>query len=114
RPRSAGQWRGARQARRLRALHPILQGQGMSDILERILTVKREEVARGKSAVSLSEQCRLAEAGSPVRGFVAAMQAKIGAGESAVIAEIKKASPSKGVIRADFHPAEIAASYESA
>lgn len=86
----------------------------MSDILERILSVKREEVARGKSAVSLAEQRRLAEAGSPVRGFVAAMQAKIGAGESAVIAEIKKASPSKGVIRADFHPAEIAASYESA
>ena len=86
----------------------------MSDILERILTVKREEVARGKAAVSLAEQRRLAETALPGRGFVAAMQAKIAAGDAAVIAEIKKASPSKGVIRADFRPAEIAASYEAA
>lgn len=83
----------------------------MSDILERILSVKREEVAHGKVGVSLAEQRRLAEAAGMPRGFVAAIRGKIAAGDAAVISEIKKASPSKGVIRADFRPAEIAASY---
>ena len=86
----------------------------MSDILDRILSVKRDEVARGKAVVSLGEQRRLAEGAPPARGFVASMRVKIAAGEAAVIAEIKKASPSKGVIRADFRPAEIAASYAAA
>lgn len=86
----------------------------MSDILERILTVKREEVAHGKTAVSLTEQQRRAEAAAAPRGFVEAMQAKIAVGLPAVISEIKKASPSKGVIRADFQPAQIARAYEAA
>lgn len=86
----------------------------MSDILERILAVKRDEVAHGKQTISLAEQRALAASAEPVRGFVASMRARIAAGDSAVIAEIKKASPSKGVIRADFHPEEIAASYEAA
>jgi len=83
----------------------------MSDILERILTVKREEVARGKQQISLTEHQRQAEAAGAPRDFVAAMRGKITAGKAAVIAEIKKASPSRGVIRADFRPAEIAADY---
>jgi len=86
----------------------------MSDILERILTVKRDEVARGKAAVPLADQRRLAQAAPTPRGFVAAMRDRIAAGQAAVIAEIKKASPSKGVIRADFRPAEIAPAYEAA
>ena len=85
----------------------------MSDILERILVVKRDEVARGQAAVPLAEQRRLAEAAAPARGFTQAMRAKLAAEFPAVIAEIKKASPSKGVIRADFRPAEIAAAYEA-
>lgn len=85
----------------------------MSDILERILAVKREEVAQGRLVVPLTEQRRLAEDRPPPRGFVSAIRAKIAAGRPAVIAEIKKASPSKGVIRADFRPADIAESYEA-
>lgn len=84
----------------------------MSDILERILSVKRDEVARGKAEVSLSEQVDRARAASAPRDFVGAMRSKIAAGKAAVIAEIKKASPSKGVIREDFQPAEIAVSYQ--
>ena len=83
----------------------------MSDILERILATKREEVAAGLAAVPLAEMRARAEAASAPRDFVGALRAKIAAGQPAVIAEIKKASPSKGVIRPDFRPAEIAASY---
>ncbi|WP_445004138.1 indole-3-glycerol phosphate synthase TrpC [Halomonas mongoliensis] len=80
-------------------------------ILTRILQRKDEEVAERSRAVPEAELLRLAaEQGAP-RGFVAAMQRLIAAGDPAVIAEIKKASPSKGVIREDFRPAEIAASY---
>ncbi len=83
----------------------------MSDILEKIVAVKREEVAAAKNRKPL-EVVR-ADAWSRVltRDFVAAMRSKIAAGQAAVIAEIKKASPSKGVMRADFIPADIAQSY---
>ena len=81
------------------------------EILERILAVKREEIAAGLAAKPLDQMQAEAFAQGPARDFVGAVRAKIAAGQSAVIAEIKKASPSKGVIRADFHPAEIAASY---
>ena len=81
------------------------------DILKRILAVKAEEVAATQAVRSLAVVRDEARAQPPSRGFVAAIRAKIAAGQSAVIAEIKKASPSKGVIRADFRPAEIAADY---
>src|SRR6218665_2632715 len=84
----------------------------MADILQRICEVKVEEVPAARRKPSLPSQREEAEARTDVRGFEAALRAKIAAGRSAVIAEIKKASPSKGVIRADFRPAEIAASYE--
>lgn len=86
----------------------------MSDILNKILATKREEVAAGLKALPLAELRAAAEAAAkanPTRDFVGALRAKLAAGQSAVIAEIKKASPSKGVIRQDFRPAEIAASY---
>ncbi len=86
----------------------------MSDILNKILAVKREEVAAARALVSDSAVRERAAAEAPARGFVAAIRAKIAAGQPAVISEIKKASPSKGVIRADFRPADIAASYEKA
>jgi len=84
----------------------------MSDILDKILATKREEIAAGLAAVPLAEMRACAEAQLPTRDFVGAIRNKIAAGQPAVIAEIKKASPSKGVIRPDFHPADIAASYE--
>lgn len=83
----------------------------MSDILKRILAVKREEVAAAQARRPLAEVRAEAEAQSSPRGFVAALQARIDAGRPAVIAEIKKASPSKGLLRADFRPAELAADY---
>jgi len=85
----------------------------MSDILKRILAVKREEVAAALIARPLAKVRAEAEAQPAPRDFVGAIRCKIVAGQSAVIAEIKKASPSKGVIRADFRPAEIAADYET-
>ena len=84
----------------------------MSDILNRILATKKDEVATARSRVSLSELKVLARDAGPARDFVGAIQTRIAAGQPAVIAEIKKASPSKGVIRADFDPAGIAVSYE--
>ena len=83
----------------------------MSDILNKILAVKREEVAAAVLIKPLAEVRATAEAQTKPRDFVGAIRGKLAAGESAVIAEIKKASPSKGVIRADFRPAEIAADY---
>ena len=83
----------------------------MSDILQRIVAVKREEVAAGHARRSLSSWREEAEARRDVRDFEAALRSRIGAGRSAVIAEIKKASPSKGVLREHFVPAEIAARY---
>ncbi|HEX8980442.1 MAG TPA: indole-3-glycerol phosphate synthase TrpC [Parasulfuritortus sp.] len=84
----------------------------MSDILNKILAVKAEEVAAAQQVLSLAAVAEAAQAAPPTRDFVAAIRSRIAAGQPAVIAEIKKASPSKGVIRPDFHPAEIAASYE--
>ena len=81
------------------------------DILLKILARKREEIAEREAIASLAELRAKAEAADPPRGFVNAMQAKIDEGLPAVIAEIKKASPSRGVLREDFRPAEIAQSY---
>ncbi len=83
-----------------------------ADILKKILARKREEIAERSALVSIDALKQQIETASPVRDFVAAMQAKLAAGQSAVIAEIKKASPSKGVLREDFRPVEIARSYE--
>lgn len=83
----------------------------MSDILQRILAVKAEEVTRARQLRSESDLRREAEARRDVRGFAQAIEAKIAGGSAAVIAEIKRASPSKGLLRERFVPAEIAASY---
>ncbi len=83
----------------------------MSDILNRIVAVKREEIAAGLKKKSLAMVRADAESRVLTRDFVGALRAKIAAGQAAVIAEIKKASPSKGVLRADFIPADIAQSY---
>ena len=83
----------------------------MSDILDKILDVKRLEVAAGQQHIGLSALADIAGALPEPRDFVGAMRAKVADGQSAVIAEVKKASPSKGVLRADFHPADIARSY---
>jgi indole-3-glycerol phosphate synthase len=88
-----------------------MKGINAPDILKRILAVKAEELAAAQAAKSLETVRDEARAQPLSRGFVAAIRDKIAAGQSAVIAEIKKASPSKGVIRADFRPAEIAADY---
>ncbi len=83
----------------------------MSDILSKICGVKAEEVAVAKKRMPLADMRRDAESRVLTRDFVGALRAKTGAGQAGVIAEIKKASPSKGVIRADFIPADIAQSY---
>lgn len=82
-------------------------------VLEKIIARKHEEVAERSARVSLAEVEAKAAAADPVRGFAAALQAKVAARQSAVIAEVKKASPSKGVLREVFEPAEIARSYEA-
>ena len=86
-------------------------GTGLSDILERILAVKREEIAAVKSEKPFAAIRGEAEAAPRARDFAGALYEKVNAGQAAVIAEIKKASPSKGLLRADFDPAQIAASY---
>lgn len=83
------------------------------DVLQRILQRKAEEVAERSARISLDDIKAKAATAPPPRGFAAAIEAKIAAGDAAVIAEVKKASPSKGVIRADFDPAAIARSYEA-
>ncbi len=85
----------------------------MSDILQRIVAVKQEEVQQARRVRSLADLHSDVAQAPPVRGFAAALQAKVAAGQPAVIAEVKKASPSKGVLREHFVPADIARSYEA-
>ncbi|OYT89365.1 MAG: indole-3-glycerol-phosphate synthase [Burkholderiales bacterium PBB6] len=81
------------------------------DILQRIVAVKHQEVAADRVGRPLPALLAQAQAQTPTRGFEAALRAKVAAGQAAVIAEIKKASPSKGVMRDPFVPADIARSY---
>ena len=83
----------------------------MSDILQRILATKSEEIAAAQSRMPLAALRDLASARDPLRWFAAAVRRRVGLGDAAVIAEVKKASPSRGVLRADFDPAAIAKSY---
>lgn len=85
---------------------------GTPDILRRIVEVKHQEMVAAKARRSLASVRAEAESRRDVRGFEQALRAKVAQGQAAVIAEIKKASPSKGVLRQDFRPAEIARSYE--
>ena len=89
----------------------------MSDILDKIVATKKIEIAHNLKKISLGNQREIAESNNQdvllkPRGFIRAIENKISAGKAGVIAEIKKASPSKGVLRENFQPAEIAQSYE--
>ena len=85
----------------------------MADILEKITRYKLEEIARAKAATPLRVIAELARSAPRVRSFAGAIEAKHAAGQPALIAEIKKASPSKGLIRADFDPPRLAKAYEA-
>jgi indole-3-glycerol phosphate synthase len=82
------------------------------DILRRILARKAQEIAERSARLPLTQLRQKLSAAPATRGFVSALRGQLARGEPAVVAEIKKASPSKGVLRADFRPAEIARSYE--
>src|SRR5262245_34619077 len=84
----------------------------MADILNKIGTYKREEVAAAKRARPLATLEAEAQAGAPPRGFLRAIERTLSAGEYALVAEVKKASPSKGLIREDFDPPMLARAYE--
>jgi len=92
-------------------INTFQNGSRMSDILHTILRRKHEEVAQARARIALEPLRAQAEACGAQRDFVASLRQRHAAGHAGVIAEIKKASPSKGVIRADFRPGEIAASY---
>jgi indole-3-glycerol phosphate synthase len=83
------------------------------DILKKILDRKLQEIAERSANISLQQMSELAEVADTPRGFVAPIEAKINSGQAAVIAEIKKASPSKGLLRKHFIPADIAKTYEA-
>ena len=85
----------------------------MSDVMRKILAAKRREVEEARAKVDLVEIRSRAARATPPRGFEAALRRRIAAGKPAVIAEIKRASPSRGLIRADFDPVRIARSYEA-
>jgi len=84
------------------------------NVLERIMAVKRAEIAAAKNSIPMEQLEARARAASPPREFVAAIRKKLAEGRAAVIAEIKRASPSKGLLRENFAPADIAKSYERA
>ena len=86
----------------------------MSDILQKIVAVKRQEIVRDQARISLHALRDLAHEHTPRRDFVAALRDRVRQRRAAVIAEVKKASPSKGVLCQDFHPERIARSYEAA
>jgi indole-3-glycerol phosphate synthase len=95
----------------LKRIQASSDNQSMSDILNKIVEVKREEIAASKQKISPAAMRADAESRVIVRDFVGAMRSKIAHGQAAVIAEVKKASPSKGILREDFDPADIAQSY---
>src|SRR5437870_5323967 len=85
----------------------------MADVLAEICAAKREHVARRKAARPLASLTALAAEAPPVRPFAAALEGRIAEGRYSLIAEIKKASPSRGLIRSDFDPAALAKAYEA-